>query len=162
MTSTASTFAIRAALPSDFVAVSVLLLTNKLPIDGIPRSMDTFLVAEQDGIVIGTIGLVCYGPDVLLRSAVVNNVKRGMGLGSQLMQAIIADAVRRGAETLWLLTTTVESWAQQFGFAVADRSTVPASLLASPAFQGTCSTKATVMRRTVAPESSVPPALPSV
>ncbi len=57
MTGPANKFTIRAALPSDYVAVTALLLTSNLPIQGVPRSMDAFLVAEQDGVVVGAIGM---------------------------------------------------------------------------------------------------------
>jgi len=138
---------IRAALSKDFVAVAALLLANDLPLEGVPRSMDGFLVAEHGGVIVGAIGMECYGADALLRSAVVNAALRGTGVGTRLVDAIITEAERREAGDLWLLTTTAERWAPRFGFAVAAREEVPASVRASQEFRGACPDSAIIMRR---------------
>ncbi len=146
----ATAVTIRAARPEDFVAVSVLLLANALPLRGIPRSMDGFFVAEQDGAIVGAIGMEHYGTDALLRSAVVNSRLRGTGLGTRLVETIMPAAERRGAIVLWLLTTTAERWAPRFGFEVVPREAVPDALQASQELQGACPSSAIVMRRTAA------------
>lgn len=139
--------AIRAALPGDYASVAGLLLSNQLPVEGVPASLDAFLVAVRGDVVLGVIGLECYGRDALLRSAVVDAAERGTGLGARLMDAITSEAHRRGVRVLWLLTTTADAWFPRFGFTVISRDDVPLPVRASREFQGACPASATVMRR---------------
>ncbi len=145
--SVATTPTIRAALPGDFASVAGLLRSSDLPVEGVPASLDAFLVAVRDGRVVGLVGLELYGTDALLRSAVVDGTERGTGLGAQLVEGIIAEARERGVRVLWLLTTTAEQWFPRFGFAVATRDEVPPMVRTSREFQGACPASATVMRR---------------
>lgn len=138
---------IRAALPVDHARVAGLLRANDLPVEGVPHSMDAFLVAEREGTLVGVIGLECYGTDALLRSAVVDASVRNAGLGARLVDGIIAQADSRGIGVLWLLTTTAEQWFPRFGFTVATRDAVPPAVQASREFQGACLSSATVMQR---------------
>ena len=146
--SVASTPTIRTARPGDFASVAGLLRSNDLPVDGVPPSLDVFLVAERDGHVVGVVGLELYGTDALLRSAVVDASGRGTGLGARLVNGILALAQDRGVGALWLLTTTAEQWFPRFGFSVVTRDDVPPMVRASREFQGACPASATVMRRT--------------
>jgi len=145
--SVASTPAIRAARPADFGAVAGLLRSNNLPVDGVPPSLEAFLVAVRDGTVVGLVGLERYGTDALLRSAVVDASERGTGLGAGLIDGILAEAQERGVTVLWLLTTTAERWFPRFGFTIVTRDDVPPMVRASREFQGACPASATVMRR---------------
>lgn len=138
---------LRAALPGDFAGVTALLSANALPLDGVPSSLDDFLVAEQDGAIVGAIGLERYGGDALLRSAAVAAPVRGTGLGSRLVDAILDYAAQRHIHVLWLLTTTAEDWFPRFGFSVVSRREVPASVQGSREFKGACPDSAIVMRR---------------
>lgn len=138
---------IRAALPGDYASVAGLLLANQLPVEGVPASLDAFLVAERADVMLGVIGLELYGADALLRSAVVGATERGTGLGGRLMDAIMSEAERRGVCVLWLLTTTAEQWFLRFGFSVVARDDVPERVRSSREFQGACPASATVMRR---------------
>lgn len=142
---------IRDAVPGDLPSVEALLRANSLPVEGVPASLDAFLVAERDGTVVGVIGLECYGADALLRSAVVDPALRGTGLGARLVDSILAQAERRGLVSIWLLTTTAERWFPRFGFAVAARADVPVAVQASREFQGACPSSAIVMRRLAGP-----------
>jgi len=138
---------IRQARRGDFGAVADLLRGNDLPVDGLPSDLAAFLVAESGGRIVGAIGLEPYGPDALLRSAVVDPSVRGTGLGAQLVAEIIAEAGRRDVGTLWLLTTTADGWFPRFGFEPVTRDAVPAPVTASREFQGACPASAHVMRR---------------
>ncbi len=144
---TSSPITIRPALPVDHAPVAGLLRANDLPVEGVPRTMDAFLVAERDGALVGAIGLECYGADALLRSAVVDASVRGTGLGARLVDGIIAEAEGRGIGALWLLTTTAEGWFPRFGFTVVTRDDVPPVVQVSREFRGACPSSAIVMRR---------------
>ena len=137
---------IRAARPGDHAAIAMLLRANDLPLDGVPPSGADFLVAEQDGGIVGVVGLERFGTHALLRSAAVDAAVRGTGLGARLVAGVLDLAAQRGVEELWLLTTTAERWFPRFGFAVAARADVPPAVQASPEFQGACPSTATVMR----------------
>jgi len=137
----------RPAHRDDLDAVATLLRANDLPVEGLPADLAAFLVAESAGQLVGAIGLELYGPDALLRSAVVDASARGTGLGAGLVSAIIAEAGRRGVATLWLLTTTAGHWFPRFGFVSVTRDAVPDSVKASREFQGACPASAVVMRR---------------
>ncbi|MHB1313530.1 MAG: arsenic resistance N-acetyltransferase ArsN2 [Gemmatimonadaceae bacterium] len=138
---------IRPARRDDHDAVAALLAANDLPVDGVPRDLHAFVVAESGGRIVGAIGLELYGADALLRSAVVDQSVRGTGLGAQLVAGIIAEAGRRGVSSIWLLTTTAERWFPRFGFAGTTRDAVPEAVKASREFQGACPASAHVMRR---------------
>lgn len=137
---------IRVAHSRDAAAVRALLTSAKLPLDGVPDDLAHFLVAEQDGVVVGAIGLEPYGEAALLRSAVVAPALRGTGLGERLVQALLAVAQASGTRELVLLTTTADSWFPRFGFERIPRDAAPAALHASEEFRGACPASAAVMR----------------
>jgi len=137
---------IRSAGAADAVAVRALLAGAKLPLDGVPDDLAHFLVAEQDGAVVGAIGLEPYGDAALLRSAVVAPAVRGTGLGERLVRALLAAASAGGTHELVLLTTTADTWFPRFGFERITRDAAPAALHASEEFRGACPDSAIVMR----------------
>lgn len=137
---------IRRANAADASAVRALLTGAKLPLDGVPDDLAHFLVAEQDGTVVGAIGLESYGDAALLRSAVVTSAVRGTGLGERLVRALLAAAQSGGTKELVLLTTTADAWFPRFGFERISRDAAPASLHASEEFRGACPASAVVMR----------------
>ena len=82
------------------------------------------LMAEADGEVVGTVGLVAQqGRDTVeLVKMAVRADARGQGVGGALMQAAIDTASGMGASRVWLETNTVLGQAvrlyQKFGFRV--------------------------------------------
>ena len=57
------------ATHADLEEISDLLATNSLPLDGVADSLERFIVAREDGRIVGCIGLEVYGGSALLRSA---------------------------------------------------------------------------------------------
>ncbi|MCE9601580.1 MAG: arsenic resistance N-acetyltransferase ArsN2 [Gemmatimonadetes bacterium] len=137
---------IRGATAADAVAVRALLTGAQLPLDGVPDDLAHFLVAEQDGTVVGAIGLEPFGEAALLRSAVVAPAVRGTGLGERLVRALLAAATASGTRELVLLTTTADAWFPRFGFERIAREAAPVALHASEEFRGACPASAVVMR----------------
>lgn len=137
---------IRAATVRDRDAVHALLRGEALPLDGLPEDLAHFLVAEQDGALVGVIGLEPYGEAGLLRSAAVAPAVRGTGLGARLVTALVGAARAAGIRELTLLTTTAEGWFPRFGFERIAREEAAASLQASAEFRGACPASATTMR----------------
>ena len=141
---------IRKATNRDLGAVEQLLSANDLPLDGVKENLPGFIVAEEGGRVIGTVGLEKFGSIALLRSAVVSNERRGSGVGHRLVEQSLDYAEKDGIEELFLLTTTAEEYFPRFGFTRTTRSAVPSAVKASAEFRGACPDTALVMTRRIA------------
>ena len=137
---------IRPATPGDRPAVEQLLVESHLPTAGIDASLNGFLVAETDESIVGVIGLERYGEYGLLRSAVVHPQRQGRGVGRQLVERLIESARADGVTSMYLLTTTAESYFPTFGFSKVERSIVPLEIQASVEFAEACPSSAAVMR----------------
>ena len=138
---------IRNATNSDFPAVEQLLLSSRLPTEGVRENFSGFIVAEEAGTIAGAIGLERYGSAALLRSAVVSPGNRGAGLGRQLVESLLQRAREDGIDEVYLLTTTAEKYFPRFGFARTTRTAVPETVKESAEFRGACPDTAVVMRR---------------
>lgn len=136
----------RGAGAADWPAVAELLTAAQLPLDGAADQIDGFLLALQDGALIGTAALERYGDAALLRSVAVAASGRGAGLGQELVRRLLGQAQAAGVRTVVLLTTTAAGFFPRFGFRTVTRADVPAALQASAEFRGACPATATVMR----------------
>ena len=138
---------IRNATNSDFPAVEQLLLSSRLPIEGVRENFSGFVVAEEAGTIAGAIGLEKYGSAALLRSAVVSPANRGAGVGHRLVESLLQRAKEDGIVEVYLLATTAEKYFPRFGFARTTRAAVPETVKESAEFRGACPDTAVVMRR---------------
>jgi N-acetylglutamate synthase-like GNAT family acetyltransferase len=139
---------LRPAGSEDQAAVENLLVEARLPLDGIPRDLAHFTVAQHpdDGIV-GVAGLELYQHTALLRSVAVSPAWRRSGVGHLLVDAALAEATRCGCRDVYLLTTTAADYFPRFGFACVSRDSVPPALQASAEFSGACPSSAVCMAR---------------
>lgn len=144
-----ATPSLRPATAADLPRVQALLTENKLPLDGVDRALECFVVAEHEGALVGVAGTErCgVGQHALLRSVAVADAWKGKGLGRALVTRAIADAESRGAKALYLLTTTAEHYFPSFGFRQTERASVPADVRESVEFAGACPASAVVMVR---------------
>jgi len=140
---------IRRAAKSDLPAVEKLLAASDLPTDGVRDNFSSFVVADDNGAIAGAIGLEKYGSFALLRSAVVSPDHRGNGVGRRLVEQLLERAEEAGVDEIFLLTTTAEEYFPRFGFARAERATVPDAVKASAEFRGACPDTAIVMSRRI-------------
>jgi amino-acid N-acetyltransferase len=136
---------IRNATDADLSAVESLLSASDLPLDGVRDNFCSFIVAEDEGRIAGTIGLEVFGSVALLRSAVVSPGHRGSGIGRRLVELLLEKAEDAGIEELYLLTTTAERYFPRFGFAPTTLGAVPDAVKASAEFRGACPDTAVVM-----------------
>jgi amino-acid N-acetyltransferase len=123
---------IRPAEPPD--AQAIVSLLDPYVADGIvlPRTADEvracagdFLVAEQDGRVVGAVALRDYGGLLVeIRSLVVHTALTGQGLGSRLVAAAVAEARQRGARRIFALTLRPGLFERQH-FLQVDRDLFP-------------------------------------
>lgn len=142
--------AVRRATMHDEAGVAALLTASQLPLDGVHESLGCFVVAEEDGRIVGVAGIEdcgVTGEHALLRSVAVEPTWRSRGLGRTLVGRAIELAEKRGAKATYLLTTGAERYFPSFGFTTADRATVPDDVRATAEFQFACPESATVMVR---------------
>ena len=147
VTQSAQTVSLRTARKGDLPAVERLLTASSLPLEGVAENIDTFVVAESGGELVGVAGLEVCCSNALLRSTAVDPAWRGHGVGRQLVERIIADAESRGIRGLYLLTTTAERYFPSFGFVRTTREAVPEEVRATAEFKDACPASAVVMTR---------------
>ena len=143
---------VRPATSGDYEAVAELLRAAQLPLDGVPRMLTEFYVAENRGRVLGAIGLQSYGSDGLLRSVVVEPAARSAGIGVALVDHVLGQARLRRLRAVYLLTTTAERYFPRFGFSAIARDDVPHHVSASVEFREACPASAVVMCKVLARE----------
>ena len=141
---------LRQATAEDWTAVRQLLSESGLPTEDLgPQKLDGFLVAEDDGVLAGLIGLEIFDTTGLLRSLVVAKAARKGGLGGKLVGALESAAQTAGITELWLLTIDAEKFFERQGFTIVARDTAPASVRATEEFSDLCPDSAYLMMKTL-------------
>jgi N-acetylglutamate synthase-like GNAT family acetyltransferase len=138
---------LRWASARDLDDVEDLLTKTKLPRDGVDVLIDSFIVAEDDGRVMGVAGVERHGKYGLLRSVAVDPAAQGRGVGRALVERVIAESKEKGIAELYLLTTTAEKYFPVFGFTKINREATPVEIQETDQFTDLCPSTATVMRR---------------
>lgn len=93
--------------------------------ENIAASLDNWLVAEVGGQIVGCVSLLRYTSGLVeVRSLAVDDEAQGLGIGRQLMDALIEEAERRQIPTLFALTRVV-GFFERFGFAVVEKELFP-------------------------------------
>jgi amino-acid N-acetyltransferase len=138
---------IERAAVDDQPSILQLLSRRGLPVDGLVDHLDTTFVARVHGDIVGCAALEMYPDGALLRSVAVDASLGGQGIGTQLTKSALALAAARGIRTVFLLTTTAETFFPKFGFVRITRDQVPPSVLESVEFRSACPASAIVMQR---------------
>lgn len=119
---------------------------------GLPQSdlgtahFEAFLIAKDyEGRVLGAIGLERHGTDGLLRSLVVAESRRGIGLGKRLTRELEDLARSDGLRSLYLLTMTVPEFFRRLGYAETERAGAPALIARTAEFRSLCPDSAVCM-----------------
>ncbi|MFW9831740.1 MAG: arsenic resistance N-acetyltransferase ArsN2 [Candidatus Thorarchaeota archaeon] len=142
---------IRTAKPEELSSVQLLLQLVELPIEGIKDHFSDFLIAlseDLNSLLIGCVGLECYGVSALLRSLAIHSDFQNRGLGTALVEAITTQAKKKGIRQLFLLTDSAEAFFRRFGFKKIKRAQVPYEVKQSIEFTSLC-TKATAMAKNI-------------
>ncbi|MFC4314496.1 arsenic resistance N-acetyltransferase ArsN2 [Steroidobacter flavus] len=100
--------------------------------------MQDFFYAGPATAPIGIVGVQLYGTDALLRSLVVMQEHRAHGLGQALVERAEQHARERGAATIYLLTTTAESFFRSRNYVATSRDSAPLAIRSTPEFAGLC------------------------
>jgi amino-acid N-acetyltransferase len=106
----------RPARTEDIPQIDALLKAEWLPAYGLEEYLDTFLVMESEGRVVGCAGLELFGEAALLRSVVVAPERRGRDEGRRLVSASLALARGRGVRRVYLFTMSAAPFFARMGF----------------------------------------------
>ncbi len=137
---------LRAAQEADFGTVAQMLAEADLPGEGMREQFgDSFVVAEQEGNIVGAGGVEVYGRYGLLRSVVVDSAFRGKGLGEAIVSDRLRWSARQGLRAVYLLTTTVPEFFEKIGFTEMSRVEMPKEIQGSKEYSEICPVTATAM-----------------
>jgi amino-acid N-acetyltransferase len=119
--------------------VIALLQAAGLPTSDLTEGhLSSFLFSGSSADPNGIVGLEFLGSEALLRSLVVTPALRATGLGVALVNHAEAYARGVGVDSMFLLTTTAESFFKRLGYITTDRSTAPVSIGATREFADIC------------------------
>jgi amino-acid N-acetyltransferase len=125
------------------------LRANSLPTVGLEDWYTNFFIAlDDEDSWVAVAGYEVYNQTALLRSVAVDKRSRGLGRGRALVEAVLADARKRGVQTVYLLTETAEPYFKRLGFDPIDRDRIEQAVKNSEEFKQCCGT-AQAMRRTL-------------
>jgi amino-acid N-acetyltransferase len=125
-----------------------LLAASQLPTEDLTAAhCEHFFFAGSPTEPTGLVGLELFGNVALLRSLVVALDRRGSGEGAALLRHAEDHARALGVRTLYLLTTSAESFFAKHGYRRAPRDSAPAAIRATREFSGICPASAAFMMR---------------
>jgi amino-acid N-acetyltransferase len=146
-----ATISVGPASGGDLDAIKRLLVGSLLPSRDVGGAHQRFIVASENGRLIGCAGLQVAGQDGLVRSMAVHWTRRNAGLGTKLHERLLFEAVLAGVRTLYVVTTTAEDFFAGHGFRKVAAHQVPSELQASEEFTAFVPGGGTVMSRPVSP-----------
>lgn len=129
-----------------------LLKESNLPGEDIGDHLNDFIVARDNGELVGVVGLEVYGNITLLRSLAVKLDYRGKGIAKELYLRIVAHASLQGTEDLYLLTETTEKFFAKLGFTSIDREKLPETIKETEEFRSLCPSTAVCMTKNISNE----------
>jgi amino-acid N-acetyltransferase len=135
----------------DLDGIKRLLVGSLLPSRDVGGDDQRFIVASENGRLLGCAGLQVAGKDGLVRSMAVHWTRRNAGLGSKLHERLLFEAVLAGVRTLYVVTTTAEDFFAGHGYRKVAAQQVPPALQASEEFTAFVPGGSTVMSRPVSP-----------
>jgi N-acetylglutamate synthase-like GNAT family acetyltransferase len=106
----------RPARAADVPRMVDLIAGANLPPAFVEEYLDGFIAAERDGEIIACGGVEMYEDSAVIRSVVVDEAARGLGLGRRLADLLMAHARDAGAMDLYLFTADALPFWQQRGF----------------------------------------------
>jgi amino-acid N-acetyltransferase len=125
-----------------------LLQSQGLPISDITdEHLEHFFFVGSDGSPAGLIGLELYGTDALLRSLVVDESARRNGLGASLVEHAEQYAATKRVRSIYLLTTTAETFFKRLGYERIDRSQAPPSIKGTREYASLCPASSAFMMK---------------
>ena len=131
-------------------AIEVLLVSQKLPVEDLPASLENFWVVKDQSEIVGVAGLELHLPFGLLRSLAVTPGYRNLGIGDTLVRAVEEQAAKLDLKGIFLLTETAKRYFEKRGYIVIEREQTPGIIKQSSEFSHVCPVSAVVMQKTTA------------
>jgi len=141
---------LQTATAEDAESIRILLERAGLPTSDLTSSKPEFIVAHEDGELIGAGALQRFETIALLRSVAVTSGRRGGGLGRLIVEELERRARAAHVTQLVLLTQTAQRFFEHQGYGAIERQSVPQAVQASEEFRSLCPTSATCMSKTLA------------
>lgn len=128
---------LRPATQDDLAAIIALLEANHLPTWETEQHIGNFVVAEQDGRVVGCGGFEAYpaGRAALVRSMAVDEPLRGSGLGRKVLEWVMARARSLGMSEFYLFTMTARDFYLKFDFVDVTLDEIPEAARAATQYK---------------------------
>lgn len=145
----ALTTSIGPASGGDMDAIRRLLVAALLPSGDVDGPNQRYIVARQNGRVVGCAGLESFGEDGQLRSMAVHWTSRNSGLGSSLHRRLLFEAVQAGVRRLYVVTTTAADFFTRQGYTKVRPAEVPPGVQASEEYAAFVPGGGVVMSRPV-------------
>jgi N-acetylglutamate synthase-like GNAT family acetyltransferase len=118
-----------------------------LPCDDVSEPGRQFYRFEVEGEWVAFGGLEGSAPDMLLRSMVVCEARRGEGLGQAVLFALEQCAASQGAHRLHLLTQGAGGFFTANGYERLDRQAAPVVITQTAQFKHLCPASASYLRK---------------
>ena len=134
------------AAAADADEIKMLLAATGLPTMGVDEHWKTFVVARENGRLVGCGGAEAYRTSALIRSVAVAPGSRRQGLGRRLVRQLLDRLSARGLREFYLLTDGAEPWFAKRGFTRIGRDEVTDEVRSSSHFQQACPDTAVCMR----------------
>jgi amino-acid N-acetyltransferase len=130
---------------NDLPQVQALLSEYGLPYEDVGEHIEHFLLARDNGTLVGTVGVELLGRDGLLRSLCVSSHYRNRAIASELCKRIEVYSRNAGVRRLYLLTTTANDFFAHRGYSVCSRESLPSTLQGTAEFRFLCPCTAVCM-----------------
>jgi N-acetylglutamate synthase-like GNAT family acetyltransferase len=120
-------------------AVNDLLARASLPASDLEQcKLSSFFGCESESKLIGLVGLELFDSVALLRSLAVDVSRQRSGLGKMLVFHAEDFARSAGVETVYLLTTSAESFFERLGYSSVSRDCAPGEICATTQYSELC------------------------
>lgn len=138
---------LRAARDDDRGRIIALLGTASLPTSDLAEQpLEHFIVAEEQGSVVGCVGAEVFGRVALLRSLVVARSHRGRRLAERLVDKLETELAATGVADVWLLTIDADGFFSRLGYVSRSRDAAPEAIRKTEEFSSLCPGSAILMR----------------
>ena len=114
--------------PGEESAVDELLARVSLPPIAVVTGARAFLVAMEEGRLVGCGALETVGAIALVRALAVTPAARGRGLGRQLVRQLVDRAIRKGCTSVYLLPFDASEFFFRMGFRPVSWEDVPSEV----------------------------------
>ena len=132
--------------PGDLARLEKLLHDNHLPQQDCGDQLQHFYGLYEEKRLIAAGGLEPAGANALLRSIVVDQSHRSLGLGADIVEFLLRKAQAQDVEAVYLLTETAKSYFEKFGFTLIARDQVPGTIRKTRQFDSLCPQSACCMK----------------